>query len=203
MKNTDYREDLAEIRIMMDRSTRFRSVPGWAGILAGLYAITAAWIAHECFGLKILFAQSPLIQPAHAKQTIGLGILLLLTSMTTAITLSIRQAKGKGTPLWNQTTRRMLVSFSIPLLTGGVVLVFLMVQGLLDWVFPFSLIFYGLALHNAGRESIPELQFLGYLELGLGLVACFMSSCSVLLWLMGFGGLHLLYGWYITQKYPS
>jgi len=203
MKNTNYREDLAEIRSMMDRSTRFRSIPGWAGIMAGLYAITAGWIAHECFNLKILFAHTPLILPAYAPQAIGLGIVLLLASLTTAIALSIRQAKKMRTPLWNQTTRRMLVSFSIPLFSGGVVLVFLILQGLLDWVFPFSLIFYGLALHNAGRESISEIQFLGYLELGLGLIACFMSSCSVLLWLIGFGCLHFLYGWYITQKYPS
>jgi predicted lysophospholipase L1 biosynthesis ABC-type transport system permease subunit len=44
-KEQDYIEDIAEIRSMMERSSKFLSLSGWAGILAGIYALAGAWIA--------------------------------------------------------------------------------------------------------------------------------------------------------------
>lgn len=41
----DYIQDIAEIRSMMERSSKFLSLSGWAGIMAGIYALTGAFVA--------------------------------------------------------------------------------------------------------------------------------------------------------------
>src|SRR5690349_5388540 len=50
MKNEqDYIQDIAEIRSMMERSSRFLSLSGWAGVMAGLYALAGAYVAVAVF----------------------------------------------------------------------------------------------------------------------------------------------------------
>ncbi|MCK7509004.1 MAG: hypothetical protein MZV70_36545 [Desulfobacterales bacterium] len=43
----DYIRDIAEIREMMERSSKFLSLSGWAGIMAGIYALSGAYIAYK------------------------------------------------------------------------------------------------------------------------------------------------------------
>ena len=38
---------LNEIRTMMDRSSRFISLSGWSGIVAGISALIGAWLAKQ------------------------------------------------------------------------------------------------------------------------------------------------------------
>src|SRR5690606_26629445 len=45
----DYIRDIAEIRTMMERSSKFLSLSGWAGIMAGIYALSGAYIAYNFF----------------------------------------------------------------------------------------------------------------------------------------------------------
>ncbi|MCB0667946.1 MAG: hypothetical protein KDC80_19100, partial [Saprospiraceae bacterium] len=53
MKNQqDYLGDLAEIRSMMERSSKFLSLSGWAGIMAGIYALVGVYIAHTLLKFK-------------------------------------------------------------------------------------------------------------------------------------------------------
>ncbi|MBL0007127.1 MAG: hypothetical protein IPP25_08050 [Saprospiraceae bacterium] len=48
MSQNQYSDDLAHIRSMMERSSRFLSLSGWAGIIPGLLALAglaaAAWL---------------------------------------------------------------------------------------------------------------------------------------------------------------
>lgn len=43
----EYIKDLTEIRSMMERSTKFLSLTGWSGIMAGIYALIGAYIAFQ------------------------------------------------------------------------------------------------------------------------------------------------------------
>ena len=46
MKNeTDYLRDIGEIRSLMERSSKFISLSGWAGIFAGIYALAGVYVA--------------------------------------------------------------------------------------------------------------------------------------------------------------
>ena len=46
MTQKDYLQDISEIKSLMNKSTRFLSLSGLAGILAGFYAIVGALIAY-------------------------------------------------------------------------------------------------------------------------------------------------------------
>lgn len=46
-KDQDYIRDIAQMRTMMERSSKFLSLSGLAGIMAGVYALTGAYIAHK------------------------------------------------------------------------------------------------------------------------------------------------------------
>ncbi|HLU89350.1 MAG TPA: hypothetical protein VKZ51_05910, partial [Cyclobacteriaceae bacterium] len=48
----DYIRDIAEIRAMMERSSKFLSLSGGAGIMAGIYALLGVYIAYEVLGFN-------------------------------------------------------------------------------------------------------------------------------------------------------
>ena len=45
----NYIQDIAEMRSMMERSSKFLSLSGLAGIMAGIYALSGAYIAYKVF----------------------------------------------------------------------------------------------------------------------------------------------------------
>jgi predicted lysophospholipase L1 biosynthesis ABC-type transport system permease subunit len=45
----DYIRDISEMRSMMERSSKFLSLSGMAGIMAGIYALLGAYIAYKVF----------------------------------------------------------------------------------------------------------------------------------------------------------
>lgn len=63
-------------------------------------------------------------------------------------------------------------------------------------VFPATLIFYGLALVNAGKHTWKEVTYLGITEIALGCAAMFVNDYAYLFlcWIIGFGFLHIFYG---------
>lgn len=70
------------------------------------------------------------------------------------------------------------------------------------WVsFPATLIFYGLALLNASKYTVRDLEYLGILEVILGLVSLFLTGYNLLVWAFGFGVLHIIYGTLMYFKY--
>ncbi|MGB3780725.1 MAG: hypothetical protein WA960_20340, partial [Tunicatimonas sp.] len=46
MQQTDYLKDITEIRSIMERSSRFISLSGLSGVMAGAYALAGAYVAH-------------------------------------------------------------------------------------------------------------------------------------------------------------
>jgi hypothetical protein len=126
---------------------------------------------------------------------------LLLLSIGTAIFLSYQRAKKRGEPVWNATSRRMVANMGMPLVSGGILLLVFLAAGLTSMLIPITLIFYGLALYNAGNYTYREVKYLGAIQVGLGLLgACFVEY-SLLLWALGFGLMHIVYGIYIHLKY--
>lgn len=49
MESKKYLEDISEIKNMMNRSTRFLSLSGLSGILAGVYALIGSYVAFTNF----------------------------------------------------------------------------------------------------------------------------------------------------------
>jgi len=65
------------------------------------------------------------------------------------------------------------------------------------------LIFYGLALVDAGKFTYGEVFYLGILEIITGLVSAFFPSLGLFFWIFGFGVLHVIYGLVMYRKYEA
>ena len=194
----DYINDIAEIRSMMERSSKFLSLSGWAGIMAGLYALAGTYVVYVLWGFNpdTLFYSSPAFP-----NVVMLAIGVLTLSLITAIYLSHRKAAQKGEKVWNATSRRLLASMAVPLLAGGILIIILMNKELIGLIPPFTLLFYGLALYNAGYYTINEVKLMGIVQIALGLIGCGFVEYGLLLWAVGFGAVHMIYGIYMYFSY--
>lgn len=202
-KEQDYINDIAAIRSMMERSSKFLSLSGWAGIMAGIYALVGAYIAYAYFRFNPteMVSHSPeAIFPEMANVLILAAIVLLL-SVGTAIFLSYKRAVKRNEPVRNATSRRLMTNMALPLLSGGIFILILMAKGIIGLLAPMTLLFYGLALFGAGNYTYREVRFLGSILVVLGLAGAYLVEYGVLLWALGFGVMHIVYGLYIHIKH--
>lgn len=198
MSQPDPARQIQEIREMMERSSKFLSLSGWAGILAGIYAIAGAWIAHRVFGFKpdeIFYSNTNL------GELIYLAIGVLVLALITALFFSRKKASENDEAIWNATSRRLLTAMAVPLVAGGLLILIFVSKGLTGLMAPASLLFYGLALYNAGFYTIGEVRAMGYAQILLGLTGFWLIELGLLIWALGFGGIHIMYGIYMYFRY--
>lgn len=195
MSENKYLKDLHEIKKLMKRSSRFLSLSGLSGILAGTYALIGAYISYVLLENKIVYIRM------HSAENAKLVIKLLsvafgvaLLAIGTAYFLTRKKAKENGEKIWDETTQQLLIHFSIPLVTGGVFGLILLYHEHYGILAPISLIFYGLALINASKFTLDTVKYLGISEVIVGLFAAIYVGYGLLFWAIGFGVLHLIYG---------
>ena len=204
--NQDYIRDIAEIRSMMERSSKFLSLAGWAGSMAGIYALLGAFISYRYFDFhpKSIYAESFSNGLAFDISPVLLtAAVVLLLAIATAIWLSTRKAKRKGERVWNATSKRMLNSMAVPLVVGGILMLILLAHGLIGLLIPLSLLFYGISLVNASRYTFSSLKLLGFAQIVLGLLASWFVEWGLVLWAAGFGLAHIIYGVYMHYRYEK
>lgn len=183
-------QDLKEIRKLMEHSTRFISLSGLAGILSGIYALIAVWLAANYF------------LPMKAAELIIVTALIVLGfSLATATLLSKRKARKQGLPILNSTVHLLLFHLMTPLLIGGILCFIFLEKNYLDLIAATQLIFYGLALINASKYTAQYVQTLGFIEIFIGLFAAYFAEYSLELWGLGFGVVHILYSSIVYWKY--
>ncbi len=204
MKEKDFKQEISEIRSMMERSSKFLSLSGWAGILAGVYALAGALIAYKVFDFnpdRIVFNFTEGGKSALYINIILLATVVLFLALGTAIYFSYKRSDKRGEKLWTSTTKRLLANMAVPMVSGGVLIIIIIINGLTGLVAPFMLLFYGIALFNASRLTIKEVEILGYVQILLGLAGSFFVEYGLLLWALGFGVAHVIYGIYMYYKY--
>lgn len=201
----DYIQDISEIRSMMERSTKFLSLSGWAGIMTGVYALIGAYIAY-----KVLYfnpdeiVYTSLSERAYTGGMLKLVLLaggVLVLAVGTAIFFSNRRAVKRNETLWNSTSKRLLVNMGVPLTVGGILVLILISKGLIGLVAPMTLIFYGLSLYVASRYTFEDVKILGLIQVILGLASSYFIGYGLFFWALGFGVAHIAYGIYIHFKY--
>ncbi len=193
-------KDIAEIREMMEKSSKFLSLSGLSGLSVGIVALIGAGLAYQSFQP---YRKGEAILAHYGWSLAGIAGTVLIISLSLAVFFSIRMAKKKGLPIWNKTSKYMLISLFSPLVIGGIFCLALLVNGYLDLLPSFTLIIYGISLLSASKYTVNEIQYLAYCEAVLGLVAAFIPYLGIILWGTGFGILHILYGLYIYQKYEK
>src|SRR5574343_1017881 len=148
MEDKNYLEDITEIKKMMNKSSRFISLSGLSGILAGVYAIVGAWLAYKTiyFDTSTMGAYRDLIISEEAViRLLVIAVSVLVLSILTGIVLSISKAKKSNENIWNTASKRLVINFMIPLATGGFFIIFLIEKNMLGLIAPLTLILYGLA----------------------------------------------------------
>ncbi|MBN2773527.1 MAG: hypothetical protein JXR31_04715 [Prolixibacteraceae bacterium] len=202
MKTTEnYLAELKEIRKMMEESSRFLSLSGLSGILIGIYALIGAYLAY-----RIIYIPSPNIfnfiyDVTKIPELVTIGAAILLLSFITVIWLTYQRAKKAGKRIWNTGSRLLLLNLMIPLVSGGILILVFLFRELYEYIFPVSLIFYGLALINAAKFTRQEIFFMGVIQLLLGLFSSVFPEIGILSWAVGFGVIHIVYGTVMYFRY--
>jgi len=212
-KTENHLDQLKEIREMMSRSSKFISLSGFSGIWVGSVALVGMAAIFYAFPdyFYLRFTQNNNSFPEYMLKGSELSsfirfvlidaVLVLFFAIAGALLLTINKSKKQGISLWNDTAKRFLVSMIVPLAAGGLFVLIMSYHGLYGIAGPLTLIFYGLALFNAGRYSLIEIRYLGLLEIALGLLAAIFIGYTAIFWGIGFGVLHIIYGTVMYLKY--
>jgi hypothetical protein len=203
-------EDIKTIRKMMEESTRFLSLSGLSGIFAGGFAIAGALVAYFLILKNGSVQYDEYLRSLPEKETLTLrwqliadAVSVLLLSIIFSLYFSINKAKLEGKNFWSPASKKLLINMLIPLVTGGIFVIVLLIQNHIQLIVPGLLIFYGLALVNSAKFTLDEVFYLGLLEIITGLVASFISGWGLIFWVFGFGILHIIYGVIMYRKYDS
>ena len=202
--NTKVSEDLAHIKEMMERSSRFISLSGLSGIGAGIVGLLTGIAALYLTNGKIQYIERNHIQPYEdymVKMLILLGVFALILAIFFGCFFTIRKSRKLGLQIWTSTTKKILTQLTIPLVVGGVFVLALLHYGLYGLIAGTTLIFYGLALINAEKYTFSDIKYLGLLEIALGCIALFWIGKGLIFWTIGFGVLHIIYGVILHRKY--
>ncbi len=196
-KIDDRLNDLSEIRSMMEKSSKFLSLSGLSGISAGIVALVGSFFVLLKFRQVKEFGVTESLPAFY----ISLAAVVLISALVLAIFFTTRNAKKKNLPVWTAATKYLLISLLIPLAAGGLFSLMLWYKGIPELIFSSTLLFYGLALLNASRYLMNEIRYLAFLEIILGLFAGI--TFGLILWAIGFGALHIVYGIYMYLKYEK
>ncbi len=209
MKAKDYLNDITEIKEMMNKSSRFISLSGLSGVLAGIYALIGAYLAYNAIedyksSLLINYNYITIKHPAYINLeiylvTVALAVVLLAT--LTGIILTRIKAKKHNAKMWDATSRRLLINFLIPLVTGGFFSLVLIQRNFVSLTAATMLIFYGLACINASKFTFRDIKYLGLVQLILGLICTQFVGYGLYFWAFGFGVMHIVYGAIMYFKY--
>ncbi len=208
MNQQEQLDTLNDIRNIMNRSSKFISLSGLSGIFAGITALVGAYFAHQAIsdythsfrnkyeGVNVVFIEGKLIL---------IALIVLVIALLGGVFFTYRQSKKKNLPIWDNTTKKLLINLAIPLISGGCFVLALLFNhnNAVGLIAPSTLIFYGLALINASKYTYSDIRFLGICEIILGIIAMFNIGLGLYFWAFGFGVLHILYGLIMYFKYEK
>lgn len=189
----------------MNRSTRFISLSGLSGVSTGIIALTGAFIAHQSFfkSQDYLVYNAVDINRDDMIHLLLMAFSTLILSIGSAIFFTHRKTRQRNQNLFNQQSKELLINLLIPLITGGLLCLVLLLEGFVGLLPPLTLIFYGLALVNGSKYTLPEIRNLGLIEISIGLLAIQFIQYGLVFWAFGFGLMQIIYGLIVQKKYQQ
>jgi hypothetical protein len=180
-------DNLRYIRETMERSQSFTAVSGRGGVVMGLVALAAAVAAVGADG-------------SAAWVLIWMGAAVL--SLGVALFSMARKARAAGSALLAGAGRKFAWSVTPPLLVGGLLTVALARAGLTQLLPGSWLLLYGTGVVTGGAFSVRVVPVMGLTFMALGAVALFCpATWADAFMALGFGGLHILFGFIIWRKH--
>ena len=205
MDSANYLKDISDIKNMMHRSSRFLSISGLSGVLAGIYALIGAYlgyrIIYENNVVSVDGYRTILLTETRMIQIFAIAMAVVILSIITGIALSYAKAKKSNESFWDATSKRLVINFLIPLATGGFFILFLIEKDIYAFVAPLTLVFYGLACVNASKYTLGYIRYLGITMIVIGLLSVYFLGYGLFFWALGFGVCHIVYGAIMHFKY--
>jgi len=180
-------DNLKFIRETMERSTHFTAVPGYGGVLMGVTAIAAAYIAHQ--------------QPSR-----GDWLVVWLTEAGLAFAIGLlamwQKSKIAGSPLFSVPAKKFAMGFAAPLACGIVLTIGLWRFDHYDVMPAVWMLLYGAAVVNGGAFSVRVVPVMGWLFIAAGAVQFALPvGFGNILMGVSFGLLHMIFGAVIAKRY--
>jgi hypothetical protein len=178
--------DLRFIRSAMARASAFTAVPGRGGVVMGVTAVVAAWVASSRSTVEGWLA----VWLVEALLAFGIGTVAML-----------RKASRAGQTLLRGTGRRFALGFAPPLLAGGI-LTYALVRAGGQAMLPATwLLLYGTGVIGGGVYSVAAVPVMGVAFVCLGVVAVAVPGWGDALLGAGFGGLEIGFGILIARRH--
>lgn len=183
----DPMEQLRFIRQTMESAGSFTAVPGWGQIYIGATALGAAWLA---------------ARQTTAEAWIQIWLTEAVIALAIAVWTILEKAKRANQALDSGPARKAALSFTPPVVAGGVLTWILFQAGLTTAIPAMWLMLYGTGVMAAGAFSVSVVPVMGLCLFALGALAVITPpSWHNVEMAMGFGVLHIIFGGIIARRH--
>jgi hypothetical protein len=182
-------DNLRFIRDTMERAGSFTAIPGWGQFAIGATAVVTASIA------QVLVWRDPVLWLlAWLVEAVIAAVIATITTLS--------KARRFRHPLTGGPARRFFVSYAAPQVAGAILTLFLAWRGIFVVLPGVWLLLYGTSFVSSGAFSIRLIPVMGVCFMLLAIPALFAPlPLANLLLGVGFGGLHMLFGFLIGRSY--
>jgi hypothetical protein len=180
-------DNLAFIRETMERSTHFTAVPGYGGILMGVTAIAAAYIAHQQPSVRDWL----IVWLTEAFLAFAIGLLAMW-----------QKTKISQTSLISGPSKKFAFGFAPPLIAGVAITLGLWRFEHYEMMAPVWMLLYGAAVVTGGAFSVRVIPVMGWIFMTIGAAAFALpASFGNILMGVSFGLVHIIFGLIIARRY--
>jgi len=178
--------DLALIRATLERSSRFTAVPGREAMGMGAIALVASVIAST----------------ASPDAWLGTWLSAAVLAVTLGAAGLWRKCRALETSLFAAPGRRFLLGLCPPLIAGSILTAVLVSAGHHEHLAGTWLLLYGAGVTSGGTYSVPVVPLTGMCFLTLGALT-FLTPIGWgnVIMAIGFGGLHLAFGYVVVKRH--
>src|SRR5260370_16015773 len=167
-------------RETMERAAEFTAVPGWGGVAMGLTAIGAAWAASR--------QTSP-------RAWLTVWLVEAFVAVAIAASSAATKAHRGSARLFSGPGRKFLLSFTPPIIVGGLLTFALFQAGVQAAIPGVWLLLYVTAIVIGGAFSVRVVSWLGLSLIGLGAIALFApANCGYAFMASGVGVFEIGFG---------
>jgi len=180
-------ENLRYIRETMERSTHFTAVPGYGGILMGVTAIVAAYIAST----QVYRRDELIVWLVEACLAFSIGLLAMW-----------QKSKLADQSLFSIPARKFAFGFTPSLIAGIAITLGLWKYEHYEIMAPIWMLLYGVSVVTGGAFSVRIVPVMGWFFMALGVIAFALPVVySNYLMAASFGLLHIVFGVIIARRY--
>jgi len=179
-------DNLKYIRQTLERAGSFTAVPGKGGILMGLTALAASWLA---------------VRQASAASWLAVWTLAAAVAMAIGLMSASMKSRRFQMPLFSGPGRKFVAGFAPAILAGAVLTAVFYRAGISGFLPGIWLLLYGAAVLAGGSASVRIVPMMGACFMFVGTLALLLPGFNDLFMPVGFGGLHVIFGTIITVKY--